>query len=65
MAKKWIQGVTKSIEKRGTAGVCTGSKMGGSSCPAGSKRYNLANLFHRFAQNRKASKKGYRLCTWT
>ena len=39
----WIQDVTESIKKRGTKGVCTGSKFGGPSCPPGSKRYNLAN----------------------
>ena len=38
----WIQDVTKSIKKRGTKGVCTGSKFGGPSCTPGSKRYNLA-----------------------
>lgn len=43
--KKWIQKATASIKKRGTKGVCTGSKFGGPSCPAGSKRYNLAKVF--------------------
>lgn len=45
----WIQNVTKSIKRRGTKGVCTGSKFGSSSCPAGSKRYNLAKTFKKMA----------------
>jgi len=50
---KWIQKVTKSIKKRGTEGVCTGSKFGGPSCPPGSKRYNLAKTFRKMAKSRK------------
>lgn len=59
MAKKFIQGIVKDIKKRGTEGVCTGSKFGGPTCPPGSKRYNLAVLFHRFAAERhkRAAKK--------
>lgn len=49
----WIQSVTKSIKKRGTAGVCTGSNFGGPSCPPGSRRYNLAVTFRKMARNRK------------
>ena len=49
---KWIQKVTKSIKKRGTEGVCTGSKFGGPSCPPGSKRYNLAKTFRKMAKSR-------------
>jgi hypothetical protein len=54
MAKdnKWIQKTTSSIKKRGTEGVCTGSKFGSSSCPAGSKRYNLAKTFKKMAKNK-------------
>ena len=51
--KKWIQKATASIKKRGTAGVCTGDKFGGPSCPAGSKKYNLAKTFKKMAKNRK------------
>jgi len=51
--KDWIQGVNKSIKKRGTKGVCTGKKFGGASCPPGSKRYNLAKTFKKMARNRK------------
>ena len=51
--KKWIQGVSKSIEKRGTEGVCTGDKFGGPSCPPGSRRYNLAVTFKKMAKSRK------------
>lgn len=44
-SNKWIQSATRSIKRRGTEGVCTGSKYGSSSCPPGSKRYNLAKTF--------------------
>jgi len=47
MAKDWIQGVTASIKKRGTKGVCTGSKFGSKSCPKGSRRYTLAQTFRK------------------
>lgn len=48
----WITDVTKSIKKRGTEGVCTGAKFGSSSCPPGSRRYNLAQTFRKMAKNR-------------
>ena len=48
----WIQDATASIKKRGTEGVCTGSKFGGSTCPPGSKRYNLAKTFKSIAKNK-------------
>ena len=50
--KNWIKGVTASIKRRGTEGVCTGAKFGSSSCPAGSKRYNLAKTFKAMSHNR-------------
>ena len=50
--KNWIKGVTASIKRRGTEGVCTGAKFGSSSCPAGSKRYNLARTFKKMSRNR-------------
>jgi hypothetical protein len=53
--KKWIQKATKSIKRKGTEGVCTGSKFGSSSCPPGSKRYNLAKTFRKMARKRKRS----------
>ncbi len=53
MAKKWMQSVSKSIEKRGTKGVCTGSKFGSDACPPGSKRYNLAKVFKGIAKKNK------------
>jgi len=53
--KKWIQGVNKSIKKRGTKGVCTGKKFGSASCPPGSKRYNLAKTFKKMARSKHAS----------
>lgn len=52
MAKKWIQKVAAGIKKRGTEGVCTGPKFGGSSCPPSSKRYNLAVTFKKMARSR-------------
>ena len=59
MAKSnWIQKAFKSIEKRGTAGVCSGSKFGGPTCPHGSKRYNMAKNLRKVAASkvRKAGK---------
>jgi hypothetical protein len=51
--KMWIQGVTASIKKRGTKGVCTGKKFGGPTCRPGSRRYNLAVTFKNMAKRRK------------
>ena len=50
--KKWIQKATASIKRRGTEGVCTGKKFGSSTCPAGSKRYNLAKTFKAMAKKK-------------
>lgn len=50
--KKWIQSVTASIKKRGTEGVCTGSKFGGPTCRPGTKRYNLAKTFRAMAKKK-------------
>lgn len=50
--KKWIQKATASIKKRGTKGVCTGSKFGGSTCKPGSKRYNLAKTFKAMSKKK-------------
>lgn len=52
MAKKWIQKVAAGIKRRGTEGVCTGEKFGSESCPAGSRRYNLAKTFKKMAKKR-------------
>ena len=49
----WIQKATASIKKRGTKGVCTGSKFGGPTCKPGTKRYNLAKTFKAMAKSRK------------
>ncbi len=38
----WIQSAFKSIKKRGTEGTCSGAKFGSPSCPAGSKKYQMA-----------------------
>ncbi|MFA6385945.1 MAG: hypothetical protein WCW29_04340 [Candidatus Paceibacterota bacterium] len=40
--RNWIQSAFEKIKKHGTEGFCTGDKFGSSSCPAGSKRYNMA-----------------------
>lgn len=48
----WIGKVRASIKRRGTEGVCTGPKFGGSSCPPGSKRYNLAKTFKAMGKKR-------------
>ena len=49
----WIQGVEKSIERRGTEGKCSGSNFGGPGCPQGSRQYNLAKTFRKMAAERK------------
>ena len=51
--KRWMQKVAKSIKRRGTAGVCTGSKFGGPTCRPGTKRYNLAKVFKAAAKKKK------------
>lgn len=53
MAKsQWIQKAFKSIEKRGTAGVCTGDKFGGPTCRPGTARYNMAKNLRKMAASR-------------
>jgi len=51
--KKWIQKVSKSIEKRGTKDVCTGAKFGKPTCKPGTKRYALAKTFKSIAKKKK------------
>ena len=53
MAKRWIQKASRSIKRRGTKGVCTGSKFGGPTCRPGTRRYNLAKTFKRMAKRKK------------
>lgn len=48
--KKWIQKATKTMRKDKP---CTGKKFGSSTCPAGSKRYNLALTFKKIAKSNK------------
>lgn len=48
----WIQKANASIKRRGTKGVCTGSKFGGPSCRPGTRRYALAKTFKKMAKNR-------------
>lgn len=50
---KWIQKAFASVKKRGTEGVCTGAKFGGSSCPPGTKRYNMAKNIRKIAKKKK------------
>ena len=46
-AKKWIQKAFNKTEKKGTEGKCTGKKYGSSSCPPGSKAYNMAKTLRK------------------
>ncbi len=46
---KWIQKAVKGMKKDKP---CTGKKFGSSSCPPGSKRYNLAKTFRKMAKKR-------------
>jgi len=48
--KNWIQKATKTMRKDKP---CTGKKFGSSTCPAGSKRYNLALTFKKIAKSNK------------
>lgn len=50
----WIGKAAASIKRRKTEGVCTGSKFGGPTCPAGSKRYALAKTFKKIGKARKS-----------
>ncbi len=59
MAKSnWIGKAFDKSEKKGTTGLCTGSKYGGPTCPPGSKRYNMAKTLRKMAARkvRKGSK---------
>lgn len=49
----WIQKANSSIKRRGTKGVCTGSKFGGPTCRPGTRRYALAKTFRHMAKSRK------------
>ena len=46
---KWIQKAVKGMRKDKP---CTGKKFGSSSCPPGSKRYNLAKTFRKMAKKK-------------
>ena len=48
--KKWIQKATKNMRKDKP---CTGAKFGSSTCPPGSKRYNLAKTFKAMAKKKQ------------
>lgn len=51
--KKWMQDV-----KIKRPGICTGKKLGGPSCPEGSRQYALAKTFKKTAAKGGRSKKG-------
>jgi hypothetical protein len=53
---KWIQGAFKDVKEKGTEGKCTGKKFGSSSCPPGSKAYNMAKNLRKIAKKHKKSK---------
>lgn len=50
MPNNWIQRAVKGMR---TDKPCTGKKFGSSSCPKGSRRYNLAKTFRAMAKKRK------------
>lgn len=50
--KNWIQKATADIKKRGTKGVCTGSKFGGPTCKPGTKRKALAKTFKAMSKKK-------------
>ena len=52
--KDWISSATKTMVK---SKPCTGSKFGSKTCPAGSKRYALAQTFKAMGRARKNSSK--------
>ena len=52
---KWIQKTVSTMRKDKP---CTGSKFGSSTCPPGSKRYNLALTFKKMASNRRKEEGG-------
>jgi hypothetical protein len=56
LESKWMQKVAKSVEERGTEGICTGKRFGSQSCPPGSKQYALAKTFKKAAKKRKKKK---------
>ena len=45
----WIQDAVKGMRKDKP---CTGKKFGSSTCPPGSKKYNLAKTFRKMARKR-------------
>ena len=49
---KWIQKAFKKIKAKGTEGVCTGAKFGGSTCRPGTKRYNMAKTLRKMAKKK-------------
>lgn len=51
MAKKWIQAAFRKAKEKGTTGRCTGSKFGSSSCPPGSKAYNMAKTLRKMRKH--------------
>jgi len=52
---KWMGDVKKSVERRGTKGICTGKNKGrpGGPCPKGSRQYALAQTFAKASKKSK------------
>ena len=48
--KNWISGAIKGMRKDHP---CTGSKLGSSTCPPGSKRFVLAKTFSKMNKKKK------------
>lgn len=53
--KKWIQSAFEDIPKS-HRGKCTGKKYGSSTCPPGSKQYNMAKNLRKIAKSKKTNK---------
>jgi hypothetical protein len=48
----WIQSAFEKAKQKGTIDKCTGEKFGGTTCPAGSKRYNMAKTLRKIAKKK-------------
>ena len=54
---RWIQKANRSIKRRGTKGVCTGTKFGGPTCRPGTRRYNQQKHLERWQEKGKNNDK--------
>jgi hypothetical protein len=50
--EKWIQKAFKEIKKKDHEGKCTGKKFGSSSCPKGSRAYNMAKNLRKISKEK-------------